>query len=496
MKNELVGRLQGVDFNSIFVTDTLAKKSYSYNDFFARCIELARTFKSQKQRTHTVFVMENSIELLSCYFASIFAGKIATAIDPLKGKDEIANILGSISDSYIVTDKVGMAKLDSIDLLLEPGSFDAVSPVRTEVKESVVDYFTSRDFDNDYLLTFTSGTTGNTKGVRHSLNNLLKSADAFNRYFNMGKEQIFAHFMPMTYMAGILNSIFQPFVACSQIVIMGRFSPMRAFTFWQMIAEYKVNAMWLSPSMLTIILKVGNHKVGQEYCSQVKPLFFIGTAPLHMSTRQEFEATYDVTLFASYGLSETLFLSTETPETLALGGGNVGKLLEGVEYRFGEDGEFLVNVPWMFLGYTNEPTENYFEGSSYKTGDLAKIEENILSIVGRSKDLIIKGGMNISPTLIESVVTEVTGVEECSAFSIMSDMKEELIVLGYSAQTKDVDAIEKEIASKVVSKLGKNYMIDYFYRVSAIPKNINGKNDKKVLKENYLKSKQDNVSKI
>lgn len=489
MKNLLIERLQNTDFACPFVIDAETGKVYSYQEFFGRCWNIASMLAETPEKHHSVYVMENSVELLSCYFASIMAGKIATAIDPWKGKEEIAGILVSINDAYIVTDKVGKVKLDNYDLLLEKGAFDATKEEK-DIKGRVIEKFSTTDFDVDYLLTFTSGTSGNTKGVRHTLNNLLKTAESFNKYFNVNTENKFAHLMPMTYMAGILNSIFQPFVAGAQIVVMGRFSPMKAFTFWQQVAQYEVNTFWLSPSMLTIIMKVGKHDVGQEYCKRVNPLFFIGTAPLHMSTRVEFEEKYGATLYASYGLSETLFLSTETPETLTLGGGNVGKLLEGVEYRFGEDGEFLVDVPWMFLGYTNEPTEHYFDGTSYKTGDLAKIEDNILSIVGRSKDLIIKGGMNISPALIESVVTEVPEVEECSAFSVLSDMKEELIVLGYAAHTKDVEATEKEIAARVVSKLGKNYMIDFFYKVSAIPKNINGKNDKKVLKENYLKSKQ------
>jgi long-chain acyl-CoA synthetase len=418
------------------------------------------------------------------------AGKIATAIDPMKGKEEIANILSSITDGYVVADQIGKTKLDTFDLLMESGYFDVISPVMGDVKDVVLRAFEERDFQSDYLLTFTSGTTGNTKGVRHSLNNLFLTGDAFNRMFNVGKDQTFAHLMPMTYMAGILNSIFQPFVAGAKIVVMGRFSPMKAFTFWQDVVKNEVNTFWLSPSMLTILLKVAKHNVGQEYCKDRKMLFFIGTAPLHQSTRDEFETMYPVKLYASYGLSETLFLSTETPETLALGGGNVGKLLDGVEYHFGSDGEFLVDVPWMFLGYTNEPTEKYFDGSSYKTGDLAKIEDGILSIVGRSKDLIIKGGMNISPALIESVVSGIAGVDECCVFSVLSKMKEELIVLAYTSNVDDKEALEKTISSTVNSELGKNYMIDLFYKAKAIPKNINGKNDKKVLKETYQKEVQ------
>lgn len=488
MKKIVIDRLRALDFSEEFACDALAGKHYSYNDFFARCITLADQLRKEAaEKGHLVLIMDNSIELLSCYFAAIMSGKIATAIDPLKGKDEVAHILSSIDDGYIVVDKAGKAKVDSLNMSLEAGAFDTIVSAKGDIKNSVIEFFEQRDFLSDYLLTFTSGTTGNTKGVRHSLNNLFLTAEAFNSMFAVGKENVFAHLMPMTYMAGILNSIFQPFVAGAKIAVLGRFSPMKAFTFWQDVAKNGINTFWMSPSMLTILLKVAKHEVGQEYCKEHKTLFFIGTAPLHQSTRDEFEAKYPVKLYASYGLSETLFLSTETPETLALGGGNVGKLLNGVEYHFGSDGEFLVDVPWMFLGYTNEPTEHYFDGTSYKTGDLAKIEDGILSIVGRSKDLIIKGGMNISPALIEGVVSGIQGVDECSVFSVLNKLKEELIVLAYTTAVEDKESLEKTISSTVAKELGKNYLIDLFYRTKSIPKNINGKNDKKVLKENYQK---------
>lgn len=488
MKQEIIGRLKQFDFSKDFVIDAIKDRHYSYQAFFGRCLTFANELKENSaDNKHTVFIMENSVDLLACYFAAMLSGKIATAIDPVKEQEEIKHILESIPDKYVIVDKAGEAKVVNHDLLMVPDSFEHTKVDEGDVKDKTISLLSSREFDDDFLLTFTSGTTGNTKGVRHTLNNLVKTADAFNRYFNVDVTRVLAHYMPMTYMAGILNSIIQPFIAGAGIVVMGRFSPFKAFTFWQDVVKYNVNLFWLSPSMLTIILKASKHALGQEYCSNHDLLFFIGTAPLHLKTRQEFESKYQVKLYASYGLSETLFLSTETPETLSLAGGNVGKLLEGVEYKFGSDGEFLVKVPWMFLGYTNEPTEHYFSGEYYKTGDLAKIEDGILSIVGRSKDLIIKGGMNISPALIESVVSGIDGVEECSAFSVLNKFKEELVVLGYSSTSKEIEVLEKSISAAVISSLGKNYMIDRFYRVPSIPKNVNGKNDKKVLKENYQK---------
>lgn len=495
MKRYIVDKLTQTNFNDVFVKDALNGKEYSYNEFFGRCLTLASLIKeSISGKNHLVLLMDNSIELMSCYFASIILGEIATAIDPLKGEDEVKAIIDEINDGFIIVDKIGNSKTTEVDFIFPSSDFDKLPSISGNVKQQVIKSFEEVDFMTDYLLTFTSGTSGKTKGVRHSLNNLFSTAVAFNKEFEVNCENTFAHVMPMTYMAGILNSIFQPFVAGSSIVVLGRFSPIKAFTFWQDVEKYKVNTFWLSPSMLTILLKVAKHSVGQEYCQSHATLFFIGTAPLHKSTRDEFEQKYPVKLYASYGLSETLFLSTETPETLTLGGGNVGKLLDGVSCRFDHDGEFLVDVPWMYLGYTNEPTENYFDGTSYKTGDLAKIENNILSITGRKKDLIIKGGMNLSPALIEKVVSDIEGIDECAAFGALNSQKEESVILAYSLQ-KGLDCckIEEIIHKSVLGALGKNYMIDKFYNVSSIPKNINGKIDKKILKNKWSEENADKV---
>lgn len=489
MKKYLIELLKETDFDDTFVKDAINGNDYSYNAFFGRCLTLAsHVLKESKGKRHLVLLMDNSIELMCCYFMAILLGKIATAIDPMKGGDEVSEIINEIDDGYIIVDKSGASKTRKPDLDFSDNTFNEISPVIDDVKQRIIDGFNVFDFNSDYLLTFTSGTSGKTKGVRHSLYNLLSTAIAFNKEFGVNHENVFAHVMPMTYMAGILNSIFQPFIAGSRIVVLGRFSPMKAFTFWQEVEKYQINTFWLSPSMLTILLKVAKHVVGQNYCKEHKTLFFIGTAPLHQSTRDEFEAKYPVKLYASYGLSETLFLSTETPETISLGGGNVGKLLDGVKYRFDSDGEFLVDVPWMYLGYTNEATEDYFEGTSYRTGDLAKIENKILSIVGRKKDLIIKGGMNISPALIEKVVSGIEGVEDCAAFGALSEQKEENVILAYSLLNGHTEGtVESEIHKAVYEILGKNYLIDRYFHVQSIPKNINGKTDKNVLKEEWLK---------
>lgn len=487
MKDLVVSRVRSFDFGAPFVSDVLRGKVYTYNEFFSKCLCLIQRFDEVKAPEKVVCIMDNSIDLMAYYFAIILSGRIAVAIDPVKGKEEIDEILAGLSERHIIVDKAGRNKVDRFESVIEGREFEFFEKTEgINVHAEIVRRLENRNFQDDCLLTFTSGTSGNTKGVRNSLYNLCATAEAFNNNFEISERNIFAHLMPMTYMAGILNTIIQPFIAGARIAIMGRFSPMLAFTFWQNVEKFEVNTLWMSPSMLNIINKVGNEKVGAEYCKDREMLFFIGTAPLQEKTRQVFESKYGVTLYASYGLSETLFLSTQTKETIALGIDDVGKILDGVKYKFSENGEFLVDVPWMYLGYTNENTSDYFEGTYYKTGDLAEVHENVLKIVGRAKDLIIKGGMNISSALIEKVVGQLDEIDECAVFGTVNNFQEECVVLAYSASGQDQE-LEARINAYVLEKLGKNYAIDMFYSVPSIPKNINGKIDKNSLKESFKK---------
>lgn len=485
MKELVLSRVQSFRFDDVFVTDMIQGKEYSYDEFFSRCLFIIQRLDSHCVPNKVVCIMDNSIELMACYFAIILSGRVAVAIDPVKGREEINGILSALEECYILVDKTGKEKVEHYDEVVIRNGFNSFEKADgSEIKTEVLNLLEKRDFQDDCLLTFTSGTSGNTKGVRNSLYNLCSTAETFNSNFEISNKNIFAHLMPMTYMAGILNTIIQPFIAGAKIAIMGRFSPMLAFTFWQNVAKYEINTLWMSPSMLNIINKVGNEKVGSEYCMDREMLFLIGTAPLQQKTRQVFEGKYGVTLYASYGLSETLFLSTQTKDTVSRGDDNVGRILDGVKYKFSEQGEFLVDVPWMYLGYTNENTSDYFDGTYYKTGDLAEIEDGVLKIVGRAKDLIIKGGMNISSALIEKVVGQIDEVDECAVFGIVNNFQEECIVLAYSSGDTGHE-LEKKINAVVLEKLGKNYAIDLFYRIPSIPKNINGKTDKNSLKESF-----------
>lgn len=490
MTEDIIAFIEKLDFDKDFIVDDINNKKYTYNEFFEKAIVLAKYIEDNVLADCIIAVKENSLDLAMIYFAVMLTKKSIYVADPKKGEGELLEILENIEHTSIfIDDNISLAEQINHDRLVFP-DFDNMSADILNKKFYIIDKIKQRSGDMPYLVTFTSGTSGKTKGVEHSLLNLLSSAVALAiKVKKTGGT--FIHVMPMTYMAGILNSLFYPFIIGSKIIITRRFSIMLARSFWGIVIKYDVDLFWLSPSMLMMIDKMDRGGKGEEYCKSSNMTFLVGTAPLTTEMRNKINERYGVKVFASYGLSETLFVSVETNESLIRSrADSVGELLPGVEYNFSKTGEININVPWMYLRYTNEEIAPYFEYNFYKTGDLAELEDDCLYIVGRSKDLIIKGGMNISPLLIEKVVRKNQFVFEAVVLGVKDGDGEEKICCVY-CQKDNVDVplneLETEIKKMVINELGMNYALDYLWKVDDIPKNVNGKIDKIELRKMWVK---------
>lgn len=478
-KENVISILQNIDFNKEFIVDSIEGEVYTYNEFFSCCYFIAEQLQKDSSSDTIVAVLENGIELLKLYFATILCRKKIVVIDPQKGKKEIQDIL--------------LLQKKSVQIIEEDGQngkaqyiWNRQNQSKEELRYRVIESIKQTDFAAPFLVTYTSGTSGKTKGVIHSLDNLFSTAFALKDKLDLPETGAYLHLMPMSYMAGILNSIIFPFILGYKIVLIPRFSVPVALSFWKVIKQYEISLLWVSPAMLTMIERVDRTTIGEEYCAGNRIHFLVGTAPLSEVTRQQFETRYAVKLQASYGLSETLFVSVETERTMKnKNKENVGEFLDGVEYKILQDGELLLNVPWMYKGYTNENTDEYFDGGYYKTGDLVEYSD-ALCVVGRKKDLIIRGGLNLSPKLLEDTILETKCVVETAVFGKTGVDGEEKVCCAYviddrsSLSTKE---LEKQIYLKVEEELGKNYRIDCFIQMEQLPRNINGKVDKKRLLE-------------
>ena len=414
-------------------------------------------------------ILENSVDLVTLFFSSLLIGNTIIPIDPRKGKTEREEILNQFSKKKIISSKNNSVHDSFIEIDKLKDQFHKSSIKDLEIFDHV-------DFEKNFLITFTSGTSGTQKGVIHSFRNLIQSALSFNQKFDFGKSNRFLHNFSMTYMAGILNLIVLPLVSKSQIILAEQTTGVNIANFWNTVKKFSANTFWLNPTMLELMLILDRSDEGKKYVKNEKITICVATAPLNASTKKRFEQKYDVKTFESYGLSETLFISTNFPYNDKLS--SVGKILENVKLKFSEN-EILVNLPWKFLGYHNLVTEEFFDESYFLTGDLGSIDENgFLSLIGRKKEIIIKGGINISPRKIEDFIKELKILDEVVILGFPSKLLGEKIVCVGLISKNDLDFLKKSINRQILEKLGRDYCVDEFVSLDKIPKNLNGKIDK------------------
>ena len=101
----------------------------------------------------------------------------------------------------------------------------------------------------------------------------------------------------------------------SSVVISPTFSAETALNFWDIPTRYNVNTLWFVPTIMSILLQTDRGIVGQEFCQSNIKLCLCGTAPLSKNLRNKFETKYGLTIYENYGLSETFFLTTQSPNT-------------------------------------------------------------------------------------------------------------------------------------------------------------------------------------
>lgn len=449
--------------NKYFISDSINEKNYTYGEFFNLSLSISDFLREKgvNQEDTISYICENSIYSLALYIANLLLGSTIAPIDSLKGEKEIQELISITNPKIVLTLK----------------DLETIAYENIDYSENI---FENADFNSPFLITFTSGSTGEAKGVVHSFSNLFLSAVSFGNKFKFSSKNTFYHNFPMAYMAGILNLFIKPLIFGAQIVVSERLSVATAMNFWQKVIKYNVNSFWFNPTFVSLLMKLDRGTEGSEYSKKTDIIACIGTAPLDTNLKNKFEEKYGFTLYESYGLSETLFLTTNYPKKSKAGA--VGEILESVEIKFSNDDEICIKAPWMFLRYLNYETK--LESNFFPTGDLGYIEDGFLTISGRKKDIIIKGGVNISPKRIENFIS--SHFDEVVILGLKDSILGEKIACFYVSNDFNNEK-RKNLNSLIIKELGKDYSIDNFYNLDEIPKNINGKVDKIKLKEEYEK---------
>ncbi|WP_038204508.1 malonate--CoA ligase [Xenophilus azovorans] len=346
--------------------------------------------------------------------------------------------------------------------------------------------------DDLAAILYTSGTTGRSKGAMLTHRNLLSNAEVLKDYWGWTHGDVLLHALPIFHVHGLFVAIHGALLNGSKMIWFAKFDPKRV------IARMPEATVFMGVPTLYVRM-LAEPTLTHKQCEDMR-LFISGSAPLLIETFTEWQQRTGHTILERYGMSETIML-TSNPYTSVQGarrGGTVGFPLPGVSLRVRDDqggecatdeiGNIEVSGPNVFAGYWRMPekTKEEFTADGYfRTGDVGKVDGlGYVTIVGRSKDLIISGGYNVYPAEIEGYINELPGVAESALVGVPHPDFGEVgiaIVVPRAGATLDAEAIVAELKGKLANfKIPKRCFV-----AEDLPRNTMGKVQKALLRGQY-----------
>jgi arylformamidase len=427
--------------------------------------------------------LPNSVDLALLYLGALYAGVVVVPLGTGFGRRELRSILERAQPAQIVTGATPEAALTD--------AASAVGVALTQLDPRTggapqdgwrpLDGVASRDVVSIH---FTSGTTGTPRGVGHRLADFVANAQRYAAATGLGTEHRFHHNLPMTYMAGYYNLLLLPFTLGASVVVDRAFDARSLLGFWKTVGEHGADVLWLVPTIMAMLLKIDRGDEGRALVAEQIKLVVCGTAPLSPELRTQFEERYGVAVHDSYGLSETLFAAVSTPARPAAAG-TVGTLLDGVEMLArpidgAQDGELLIRSPDTMVGYLDERGDGFVDPSEdgwLPTGDLGTIgDDGEVRISGRSKEIVIRGGVNVSPVAVEQVLAGEEAVERVAVVGVPDPLLgEQLVAVVQMREGATLEEAEPALKARAAEALPSSQHPGVYLQIDELPRTPTGK---------------------
>lgn len=344
---------------------------------------------------------------------------------------------------------------------------------------------------DDAALIYTSGTTGTPKGVILTHRNYVWNARMVLRSTVLRSSDRFMCVLPMFHVNAQVVTLLVPLMGEADLVLMTRFN---ALGILPMIARHKVTIMSAVPTIYAILC--ANPKAG-DYDIRSMRFFVSGAAPMPEDTYLATQRVLKTPLIMGYGLSEATCASAVADHMDPIRWNSCGPALrytnirivdtDGKDVPRGTIGEILISGPAVMKGYYKNPeaTAEVLKDGWLYTGDLGRLDdEGYVYIVGRLKDMIIRGGQNVYPAQIESVLTRMPGIEEAAVIGV-EEARWGQEVLAAVKLAEGVEYTEKEVIAFCREHLAPYKCPRYVRFVTELPKTATGKVKKNLLAEQF-----------
>ena len=338
--------------------------------------------------------------------------------------------------------------------------------------------------DDPAVILYTSGTTGNPKGVTLSHRNFSFQCDTVVRsLIEITHEDRVVGVLPQYHVYGLSNSLVVSVNRGACLVLIPQYSPQNLL---DAISENKATVLPAIPSMYQHLLTLARSR--KTAIPKSLKQCISGGAPLPMAVLRDFMEVFETQIIEGYGLTET----TSSVCCNGIGGvfkeGSIGPPAAGVEMKIvdddgadlavGEEGEILIRSDTVSPGYWNNPeatAEAFTEDRWFHTGDLGyQDEDGFFFITDRKKDLIIRGGFNISPREVEEVLMMHERIADAAVVA-GQDRRGGEIVKAFVVLHEGQQMTEREVTDHCAATMAPYKQPKVVEFVEALPKSATGK---------------------
>ena len=441
---------------------------------------------------------EKSVEALMLYLATLRAGFVYLPLNTAYQQSELEYFIGNAEPAVVVCTGKNFGWVSKLAFKAGTRSVFTLNDDRTgsllERAAAMSDQHEPavRAADDLAAILYTSGTTGRSKGAMLTHGNLLSNALTLKDHWDWQPGDVLIHALPIFHVHGLFVASHGALLNGSKMIWLARFDP-------RVVIEHLPRATVFMGVPTLYVRLLGEAGFTKEACAGMR-LFISGSAPLLLETFNEFRERTGHTILERYGMSETVML-TSNPCRASDGervGGTVGRPLPGVKVRVvddqgqacavGEIGGVEVSGPNVFKGYWRMPEktrEEFTADGWFKTGDVGRFDDRgYLTIVGRSKDLIISGGYNVYPAEVEGYINEMAGVAESAVVGVPHpDFGEAVIavVVPKPGARLDDAAILAALKGRIANfKVPKRVFVE-----ADLPRNAMGKVQKNLLRQQH-----------
>ncbi len=475
--------------DQVFLINPASKRQITYGELLTTVRDVANTVQALgvKPGDSVAYALSNGLDCAVIILGLLYGGNRATSINLVAGANTIGYVLEHSQSRIVITQpehdklldqvltqKTGAAQRYHADDILASRTSETEAPRLNAVSES-----------NDGLLMYTSGTTGQPKGVVLTHGNLIAGGNNTVAAHKLTPSDRALCVLPLYHINGLCVTLMGPLVSGGSVIMPEKFS---TSLFWHQIRDNFCTWFSVVPTQISYLLH--DQKNGENQTAGLTNVRFgrSASAPLSPDVQNAFEKRFGIAIIETMGLTETaaqILSNPLPPATRKIGSPGIAVGNEVIiadenqrEVKTGIEGEILVrgaNVMRLYFK-NDDATKNALTTDGWlRTGDLGRMDEDgYFFITGRLKELIIKGGENIAPREIDEALYAHADVIEAAAFAYPCETYGQTVQAAVKV-TAGSDVTEKQLLEFCHQRLGPVKTPDKIHFLSELPKGPSGK---------------------